>query len=242
MPQPTDPLRAELAPTGTLRIALNMRNELLNRTDATGEPAGVAPELGRELARRLGLPVALRPYPNPGDAADAATRDEWDVCFLAAEPERAREIDFTGAYVEIDATYLVPGESTLRAADDVDAQGVRIVAPARAAFELYLTRTLAHAALTRASGADEAFERFRAERFDALAGLRPRLVKDREKAPGSRILEGRFTAVQQAAGVPRGRPRAADYLRAFVEDIRTSGLVAEAIARNGVVGLTIVEG
>lgn len=234
-------LRAEFAPTGTLRVALNMRNFLLTRTDpATGLPAGVAPELGHELGRRLGLPVVMCPYTNPGDAADGARKGEWDVCFLAAEAERAADIDFTPAYVEIDATYLVPAPSPLQRAAEVDAPGVRIVAPDRAAFELYLTRTLKHATLERAAGADGAFRRFVDGGLDALAGLRPQLTADQRHLPGSRVLDDRFTAVQQAAGVPKGRPDAAASLRAFIADVVASGFVAEAIRGNGVVGLTLV--
>jgi polar amino acid transport system substrate-binding protein len=236
----TATLRSEIAPTGTLRVGLNMSNFLLTRTDAaTGKPAGVAHDLALELARRLGLPVSMGPYPNPGAVADAANKNQWDVCFLAAEPQRANEIDFSAAYVEIDATFLVRPGSPLRHAEDVDREGIRIIAPNRAAYELYLTRTLKHAALTREPGADASYKRFVDENFDALAGLRPRLVSDQAKLPGSRIVEGRFTAVQQAAGVPKGRPGAANYLRDFIEDVRDSGLVARAIKDNNVVGLTI---
>ncbi len=233
-------LRSEFAPTGTLRIGLNMGNFLLTRTDAaTGKPAGVAHDLGRELARRLRLPVSMCPFPNPGTVADAANKNQWDVCFLAAEPQRAEKIDFTMAYVEIDATYLVPPGSTLQRIEEIDQENIRIIAPSRAAYELYLTRTLKHAALTREPGADAALKRLMDEGFDALAGLRPRLTVDQENYPGLRILEGRFTAVQQAAGVPKGRPAAAKYLGAFIEEIKASGLVAQAIKDNNVSGLTL---
>ena len=268
LPEVTAALRSDFAPTGTLRIGLNMRNSLLTRIDAsTGKPAGVAHDLAQELAGRLGLSVVMCPYPNPGELADAASRSEWDICFLAAEPQRAEEIDFTAAYVEIDATYLVPAGSTLRLAEEVDAEGMRITAPNGAAFELYLTlrlaeevdaegmritapngaafelyltRTLKYAVLSRESGADASFERFVNEEFDALAGLRPRLTTDQAKLVGSRVLKDRFTAVQQAAGVPKGRPGAARYLNAFIEDVGNSGLVEQAIKENNVVGLTIV--
>jgi hypothetical protein len=136
----------------------------------------------------------------------------WDVGFLGAEPQRAHAIDFTAAYVEIEAIYLVPPGSPLQAIAEVDRPGVRIAAPDRSAYELYLTRSLQHAQLVRVSGADNAFQRFVADQLDALAGLRPRLVTDQDNLPGSRLLEGNFTAVQQAAGTPKGRPAGARYL------------------------------
>jgi len=240
MTEVTAALRAEFAPTGTLRVGLNMSNFLLTRTDAaTGKPAGVAHDIALELGRRLGLPVGFVPHPNPGALADAAGRNIWDVGFLGAEPQRANEIDFTPAYVEIDSTYLVPPGSTLKHADEVDRKGIRIIVPAKAAYELYLSRTIKHAELVKEAGADASFKRFVDEKFDALAGLRPRLTTDQSRLPGSRILDGRFTAVQQAAGVPRGRPNAAKYLAAFIEDVKASGLVAKAIKDNNIVGLTI---
>ncbi len=240
MTEVTVALRSEFAPTGTLRVGLNMSNFLLTRTDAaTGKPAGLAHDLGLELARRLGLPVEFVPHPNPGALADAAGKNIWDVGFLGAEPQRAHEIDFTAAYVEIDSTYLVPPGSSLKHADEVDRKGVRIIVPAKAAYELYLTRTIKNAELIKETGADASFKRFVDEKLDALAGLRPRLVADQASLPGSRIVAGRFTAVQQAAGVPKGRPAAAQYLRTFIEDVKTSGLVARLILDNQVSGLTI---
>ena len=232
--------RSELAPTGTLRVALNMSNFLLTATDpVTGEPCGLAADLGRELGQRLGLPVALLPYANPGELADAAPNGVWDIGFIGAEPQRAHAIDFTAAYVEIEATYLVPPGSPLQTIAEVDHAGIRIAAPARSAYELYLSRTLQHAQLIREQGAENTFKRFVEDRLDALAGLRPRLVTDQEALPGSRLLDGRFTAVQQAAGTPKGRPEGARYLRAFIEDIKATGLVARTIEKHHVRGLTV---
>jgi polar amino acid transport system substrate-binding protein len=236
----TSVARSELAPTGTLRVALNMSNFLLTATDpVTSEPRGIAADLGRELGQRLGAPVELLPYPNPGVLADAAPTGVWDVGFIGAEPQRAHAIDFTAAYVEIEATYLVPPGSPLQTIADVDRPGIRIAAPARSAYELYLSRTLQHAQLVREQGGDNAFKRFVEDRLDALAGLRPRLVTDQEALPGSRLLEGRFTAVQQAAGTPKGRPEGARYLRAFIEDVKATGLVARLIEKHNVRGLTV---
>jgi polar amino acid transport system substrate-binding protein len=233
-------VRSELAPTGTLRVALNMSNFLLTATDpVTGEPCGLAADLGRELGQRLGAPVVLLPYPNPGALADAAPTGVWDVGFIGAEPQRAHAVDFTAAYVEIEATYLVPPSSPLQAIADVDRPGIRIAAPARSAYELYLSRTLQHAQLVREQGAENAFKRFVSDRLDALAGLRPRLVTDQDALPGSRLLEGRFTAVQQATGTPKGRPAGARYLCTFIEDIKATGLVARTIAKHNVRGLTV---
>jgi len=232
-------VRSELAPTGKLRVGLNMSNFLLTVTDAaTGKPKGLAADMGMELGRRLGVPVELVPFPNPGAVADAAKTGVWDVGFIGAEPQRATEIDFTAAYVEIEATYLVPPGSPIKAIPDVDRPGIRIAISDRSAYDLYLTRHLKHAELIRARG-DDVFKRFLSDKLDAMAGLRPGLVKNQEKLPGSRILDGNFTAVQQAAGAPKGRPAGAKYLREFIEDAKASGLVAKLIEKNNVRGLTV---
>ena len=212
----TPAIRSELAPTGKLRVGLNMSNFLLTATDAaTGKPKGLAADLGQELGKRLGVPVELVPFPNPGAVADAAKSGVWDVGFIGAEPQRANEIDFTAAYVEIEATYLVPPGSPIKAIADVDRPATRIAISDRSAYDLYLSRHLKHAELIRARG-DDVFKHFVSDQLDAMAGLRPGLVKSQEKLPGSRILEGSFTAVQQAAGAPKGRPAGTKYLREFI--------------------------
>src|SRR6188474_1070038 len=201
--QSLNAVRAELAPTGTLRAGLNRSNFLLVVKDSPPEnPRGVAVDLAREVARRLDVGVAFLNFESPGKMADAVKT--WDVAFLGAEPARAGEIDFTPAYVEIEATYLVPAGSTLKSIDDVDRAGVRISVSNRSAYDLYLSRALKHAELVRADGLDASFDRFVADELDALAGLRPRLILDVGRVPGARILEGRFTAIQQAIGTPKG--------------------------------------
>ena len=232
--------RAELAPGGTLRIGLNMQNFLLVRRDpASGEPVGIVPDLARELARLSGLRYVFVQFETAGKVADSAKVGVWDAAFLAAEPARARDIAFTPAYLEIEATYLVPAGSPIRSLAEVDQAGVRIAAAEKSAYDLYLSRTLKHATLVRAPGIDASYERFVAEGLEALAGLKARLVADAEKLPGSRVLEGRFTAVQQAIGTPAGRDAGAAWLRRFAAHAKASGLVTQAISRHGVRGVSV---
>ncbi|MFZ2650281.1 MAG: ABC transporter substrate-binding protein [Burkholderiaceae bacterium] len=232
-------LRAEFAPTGTLRVGLNLSNFLLvNSASATGEPTGIAPDIGRELARRLGLPLAFVKYPAPGDLAAAASSGAWDIGLIGADPLRAGEIAFTTAYLEIEASYLVLEDSPIRRIEDVDRPGIRIAVGDKTAYDMYLRRTLKHATLHRAEGIEASYQLFLRERLDVLAGLKPRLVQDQGKHPGSRILEGRFTAIQQAIGTPLARKAAAAYLQDFVQQIKT-GLVAELIDKHGVRGVSV---
>jgi len=231
---------ADLAPSGTMRVGLNYGNFLLVGKDGPdGEPRGIAPDLARELARRLGVPLAFTRYDAAGKLAAGVKGREWDVAFLAAEPARANEIAFTAAYLEIEASYLVPAGSSIRTIDDVDRPGVRIATAVNSAYDLFLTRTLKHAELVRAQGIDGSYKLFVDEKLDVLSGLKPRLLSDTQKLPGSRVLEGRFTAVQQAIGTPQGRAHGARFLREFAEDIKASGIVARAIERFGVGGVSV---
>jgi len=233
-------VRTELVPTATLRVGVNLANFLLvNKDAATGELRGVVPDLARELARRLGVPFELIGYPGPGQVADSVSTGAWDVGFIGAEPQRAAQIAFTLAYLEIPATYLVPAGSAIRSLDEVDRPGIRIAVSARSAYDLYLSRSLKHAQLVRAEGLSASYDLFVAEKLDVLSGLLPRLVTDVERLPGARILEGRFTAVQQAIGTPKSRTAAADYLREFVADIKTSGLVSQLIEKHKVKGVSV---
>jgi len=199
-------------------------------------------DLARELGRRTDLPIEFIAYASAGRMAEAVKTGAWDVAFLGAEPERRNEILFTPAYLEIEATYLVPAGSPIRAIAEVDRDAVRIAVASKSAYDLFLSRTLQRARLVRAEGIDASFKLFVADKLEALAGLRPRLVTDAQALPGSRILEGRFTAIQQAIGTPRGRDAAATYLRDFIEDVKASGLVAEAMEKHGVRGVSVAPG
>ena len=231
---------AELAPTGVLRAGINLSNFLLvSGSGPTGDPEGIAPDLAREIAERLGVPVAYVPFARPGELADAAGQGVWDIGLIAAEPARAETIAFSPAYAEIEATYLVAAGSPLRSIEEVDRPGVRIAIAARSAYDLWLSRHLRHAELIRSGSLDASFERFVADRLDALAGLRPRLLQDLEKLPGARILDDKFTAVQQAVGTATAHVVGARFVHDFVEDAKASGLVARLIERHHVRGLSV---
>ncbi len=227
----------ELASGGTLRAAINMANALLvTGATAASDPDGVAPDMARAIAERLGVGVSFVPYPTPGELADAVAGDVWDIGMIGAEPARAETIAFSAAYVEIEATYLVAEGSPFAAVEDVDRDGVRIAVSGRSAYDLYLTRNLRHAELVRARGVSAAAELFAADRLDALAGLLPALTVEAEKLPGARVLDGRFTAIQQAVGTRRGNDAGAAFLADFVEQAKTSGLVRRLIEHHGVDG------
>jgi polar amino acid transport system substrate-binding protein len=239
--EPSAAAVAALAPTGVLRAAINLSNFLLvTGRDADGGPTGVSPDVARELARRLGVDIELVSYKSPGALADDATAGVWDIGNIGAEPARAETIEFSAAYCEIECTYLVPAGSPLHDASEVDRAGVRIASAPRAAYDLWLERNLRHAELVRSTTLSGSFELFVGERLDALAGLRPGLLGDAARLPGSRVLPGSFSSVQQAVGTPRGRDQAGiAYLRNFVEDLKSSGFVADRIAAHGAVGLSV---
>ncbi len=231
---------ADLAPTGVLRAAINLSNFLLvTKTDWTGAPVGVAPDLAHEVANRLGVPVQYVPFKTPGELADMADKGVWDIGLIGAEPQRAATITFSAAYVEIEATYLVPAGSKLKTLADVDAAGVRIAVMGRSAYGLWLDRNIKHAELVRSETIDSSYAQFERDKLDALAGLRPRLLSDVEKLPGARILDGQFMAVQQAIGTPLKNRAGAAFLRDFVEEAKASGLVARLIERHNVRGLSV---
>ncbi|MFT4961160.1 MAG: polar amino acid transport system substrate-binding protein [Paracoccaceae bacterium] len=231
---------AELAPTGTLRAGINLSNFLLVTDEtATGDPIGVSPDMAAEIARRLGVGLTYVCYPDPGALADAAERGEWDIGNIGAEPQRAITIAFTAAYCEIESTYLVPANSPIHSLAEVDQPGHRIATKGRAAYGLWLQNNLSHATLVCTDSIDTSFETFVEQELDALAGLRPRLITDVERLPGARILDGQFSAVQQAIGTPRKNTVAAAWLAQVVEELKSTGLVADRIAKHQVDGLSV---
>jgi polar amino acid transport system substrate-binding protein len=240
MTEITRAVRADLAPTGKLRAAINYGNFILaTRDKASGESRGAAIDLTQEIARRLGVPVEIVAYDSVAIMGDAAPSGVWDIAFLGSDPAREKIMSFTAAYLEIEATYLVPGASPLRTAAEVDREGVRVAAPARANYELYLRRNLHRAKLTSTQGNDAAFELLATGQVEALAGLVQALIGSMGKLPGSRMVEGRFMGVQQSIAAPKGKDAGVAYLKRVVEDAKTSGLVARAIERTGAKGVSV---
>ena len=236
----SEAIAAELAPTGVLRAAINMANFLLvtGRT-ANGDPEGVAPDMARVIADKLGVKVHYVLFERPNALADAAGSNVWDIGLIGAEPARAAKIAFTTAYVEIEATYLVPPGSPLQSLADVDRAGILIGVTAGSAYDLWLERNIQNATLVRSNPQRSAWQQFTEDRLDAYAGLRPGLLSDLAKLPGSHILAGQFTAVQQAIGTSKANLAGAAFLQNFVENAKASGMVASLIEKHHVTGLSV---
>jgi polar amino acid transport system substrate-binding protein len=235
VPAKADALK-DLAPGGKLRAAINFGNSVLAQKDAaTGEAKGITPELARELGRRLGVPVELVTYEAAGKVFDAVKTGAWDIAFVAIEPVRAAEIEFSAAYVIIEGTYMVPKDSALKTIADVDKPGVRIAVGLKSAYDLYLTRTIKNATVVRASagGGRAMIDMFNNDKLEVAAGVRQPLVAYAKDHPEVRVMDGHFMEIQQAMGTPKGRTAGAAYLRAFVEDVKASGFVADALKRSG---------
>lgn len=230
----------QLAPSGTLRAAINLGNPVLAQRDAgTGDLGGVSVDLARGLAGRLDVPLQLVPYDAAGKVFEALQSRAWDVAFLAIDPKRATEIAFTAPYVIIEGSYMVLRTSPLQAVADVDRAGVRIAVGNGSAYELFLSRTLQHAQLVRFATGSEAIAAFLRDGLDAVAGVKSPLQKFAQNRTDLRVMDGRFMAIEQAMGMPKGRGtpeaagRALGFLRAFVEEAKASGLVAAGLARTG---------
>jgi polar amino acid transport system substrate-binding protein len=221
----------DLAPTGKLRAAINLGNMVLSQKDpATGQPKGITPDLARELGRRLGVPVELVPFDAAGKVFEAVKTGALDVMFLAIEPVRANEIAFTAPYVLIEGVYMVPKDSKIASVAEVDRDGIRIGVSRNSAYDLYLTRTLKHATLVRG---DDGIALFVKDKLDAAGGVKQPLVAYAKTNPNVRILAGRFMEIRQAMGTPKGRGDAgARYLGTFVEEMKASGFVADALKRS----------
>jgi len=225
----------QLVPAGVLRVGVNMANFLL--VDATADEIdGVSPSVARALAETLGVEVSLVPFKGPGEVADAAADDVWDIANIAAEPERAKTIDFSSPYCEIQATYLLPDGSKIQSVEEVDTAGCQIAVKDRAAYELWLTDNLQHATLVKEESHDSAYDVFVRDSLDALAGLRSKLVEQQQLLPGSKVMSDSFTAVRQSIGCKLGNPEAAAFIDAFVRKSVSNGLVQSLIDKYQVTG------
>ena len=226
---PSDVVK-DLAPTGTLRAGINLGNMVLAQKDGkTGEPKGITVDLARELGRRLGVPVELVRFDAAGKTFEGLKAGTLDIVFLAIEPVRAAEVAFTAPYVIIEGVYLVPNDSALKTVGDVDRAGVRVGVNKGSAYDLFLTRTLKAAQLVRGESGIDLFVK---DKLDAAAGVKQPLVEYAKTNPAVRVMDGRFMEIQQAMGTPHGRDAGAKYLRQFVEEMKASGFVADALKRS----------
>src|SRR5882757_4679365 len=230
--QASPELVKEFAPTGRLRAAINQGNSVLAQKGPNGEALGITVDLARELAKRLGLPIELVIFDAAGKVFEAMNRGLWDIAFLAIEPVRAAEIDFTAPYVLIEGTYMVPKDSALKKIEDVDKTGIRIAVATGSAYDLYLTRTIKNATLQRASTGPLAMEMFMRDMLEVAGGVKQPLVEFAAAHPTLRVMDGRFMAIQQAMGMPKGRSKAHAYLKTFIEEMKASGFCAEALKRS----------
>lgn len=231
--QPVTPeIVKQFAPTGKLRAAINQGNSVLVQRQPDGaEPKGITIMLAKELGKRLGLPVELVLFNAAGEVFAALKEGRWDIAFLAIEPVRAAEIDFTAPYVIIEGAYMVPKDSPLKTPADVDAKGIRIAVGKGSAYDLYLTRTIKNAEIVRATtgGGRASIDLFNKEKLEVAAGVRQPLAEYAKTDPNVRVMEQRFMAIEQAMGMPKGRSAAHAYLKDFVEEMKRSGFVADAL-------------
>ncbi len=225
----------ELAPTGKLRAAINVGNPILATRNAEGgEPLGVSVDLARELARRLAVPLELVVYNAAGKVVEAAKNLEWDIGFVAIDPERAADIFFTAGYVVIEGSYLVRQDSPISSNAEVDRPGVRVVVGKGSVYDLFLTRAIKQAELVRAPTSPEVTNMMLAQGDEVAAGITQQLQADAQRIPGLRLLDGRFMVINQAMAMPLGRPVGARYLARFVEEMKATGFVQASLARHGI--------
>lgn len=230
----------QLAPSGTLRLGINYGNAVLaSRDAASGALRGVAADLARELGRRCEVPVELVAFESAGKMTAALKSGAWDAAFLAVEPGRAGEIAFTAPYLLIEGTYLIPPGSPIHAIADVDRAGVRVGVSTGSAYHLFLSRNLQHGQIVKAEHPHAAFDLLIDGKVDVVAGVRQALIANAAKLPGSRVFDERFMAIEQAMGMPHGRPTGLQFLREFIEAAKASGFVAQALERAGIRGVAV---
>ena len=240
MSQISPAARSDLAPTGKLRAAINFGNPILATRDPSGgEPRDVSVDLSRELARRLGVPVQFVTYDAAGKVVEALKSGAWDVAYVAIDPARAVDLSYTAPYVVIEGAYLVPQGSPIRSNAEVDRDGVRVAVGAGSAYDLFLSRNLKHAKIVRAPTSPAVVDMFVAQKLEVAAGVKQQLEADARRLPGLRLIEGRFMVINQAMGTPRSRDAGAKYLREFVEEMKASGFVAQALERHRVEGASV---
>jgi len=233
-------IQSSFTPTGKLRASINLGNPILAYRDAQGQAAGVSVDLATAFAKRLGVELELVVVDAAGKSVDVVVAEDADIGFFAIDPIRGEHIAFTAAYVLIEGCYLVKEDSPIRSNDQVDAGANRVVVGKGSAYDLYLTRTLKEAQIVRSPTSPTVVDTFLAEGAEVAAGVKQQLEHDARRHGGLRLLGERFMVIQQAMGVPKSRgPEAAAFLARFVEEMKASGFVAQALQRHGIEGASV---
>jgi len=229
-----------LTPTGKLRAAINLGNPILAGKDAvTGAPAGVSVDLARELARRLNAQLELVPFNAAGKVVEAISANQVDIGFYAIDPKRGIDTLFTDAYVVIEGAYMVPTSSPIKNNSEVDRAGNRVVVGLGSAYDLYLTRELKQATIVRAPTSPTVVEVFLEQKYEVAAGVKQQLEADMKRVSGVRLLPGHFMEIRQSLATPKNREAAHAYLTSFIEEMKSTGFVAEALARHHIEGAAV---
>ena len=237
---PTPQARQALAPTGKLRVGLQLGNPLnVIKDSASGEMKGVAFDLGKELARRMGVPFEPVLYPSVGAVLDGGKSGAWDVAFVGFSPARAKEWDFTALHLEVEFGYLVPGGSPISTMTDVDRPGIRVAVQQKSGPDAFFSRTLKNVVMIRVPSNPGALEAVKSGKADVMGSLKPILFELSNQLPGSRVLDGRPGIDPHSMAMPKGRGPGAAYARQFIEDAKSEGLIKAAIERAGLRGVIV---
>ncbi len=233
-------LHEAFTPTGKLRASINLGNPILANRKPSGEVFGVSIDLARELGSRLGAEVELIVVDSAAKSVDAVRNGRADIGFFAIDPARSEGITFTPPYVLIEGAYLVREDSPFKANEEVDRAGTRIVVGGGSAYDLYLSRAIKAATLVRVVTSQQVVPGFIEQKMEVAAGVKQQLQSDAARLPGLRLLPGRFMAIYQAMGLPADRPKEAQsYLKDYVEEMKASGFVADALRRHAIPGALV---
>ena len=236
---------SSFAPTGTLRVGINLGNPILaNQNPETKQLYGVTIDIANEIGKRIALPVQLIPFKTAGATVDAVKTGDIDLVFVAIDPVRGADISYTPAYIQIEGAYMVKDGSPLKSNDEVDVLGTEIVVGKGSAYDLYLTREIKNAALLRAASSQAVVDDFMSGKGNVAAGVKQQLESDAKRYQGLRMLPGRFMVINQAIGIPKARPgyeNTTAYLSNVISELKQSGFIAEAMKRHNIQGAKVAD-
>ena len=230
-----DDIIKKIAPTGVLRVGVNMSNFLLvNSKDKLGVIDGVSPGIGKKLAKELNISFEIVQFANPGLLADAVDNNEWDIGNIASEKERGKTIDFSDPYVNIDANFLFREEDNFKNNNDIDQSGIKIAVFERSAYDLWLTENFKKAELIRVNSIEESHNLFKENKVNILAGLKPKLIDEMKNNKNYKMIQNPFTYIKQSIGIKKGNPELLDYINKFISNSIKEGYIKSLLQQHNV--------